>query len=104
MKIYSLSKRLLSLAMVCSLSALGILNAATYKPTIDGINYSLNSTTLQATILKYTVNTRKVDGVTIRDSLFYTGDENGVITIPETVNYNGADYNDRNCPECKYCI
>ena len=54
--------------------------------TVDGINYTTNTTKKEATIAKYTIN--KASGDTPADSLFYKGD----IVIPEKITYEGVEY------------
>ena len=71
----------LMLAMCC-LSTAAVLQAASV--TVDGINYTTNTTKKEATIAKYTIDKT----VTPADSLFYEGD----IVIPETINVDGTDY------------
>ena len=54
--------------------------------TVDGINYTTNTTKKEATVAKYTIN--KASGDTPADSLFYKGD----IVIPEKITYEGVEY------------
>ena len=54
--------------------------------TVDGINYSTNTTKKEATIAKYTII--KATDTTPADTLFYKGE----ITIPEKITYEGVEY------------
>ena len=76
------------LGVVALLLAFGSAGAA--KITALGYNWSTSGT--NATLTKYTINTVTVDGVSVKDSLFYTGDENNIVNIPETFDYNGITY------------
>ena len=76
------------LGAMALLLAFGSVNAA--KITAIGYNWTTSGT--NATLAKYTINTVTVDGVSVKDSLFYTGDENNIVNIPETFDYNGITY------------
>ena len=54
--------------------------------TVDGINYTTNTSKKEATIAKYTII--KATETEPADTLFYKGE----IVIPETINYEGVDY------------
>ena len=56
------------------------------------LGYNWNTTGTNATLLKYTISSHQEDGVTIKDSLFYTGDENNIVNIPETFEHEGITY------------
>ena len=73
--------RRLMLAIGC-LAFTAALQAA--NVTVDGINYTTNTSKKEATIAKYTIDKT----VTPYDTLFYKGD----IVIPETINVDGTDY------------
>lgn len=73
----------LVLAMTC-----GTAQAAKFEEL--GYNWSTSGT--KATLTKYTINTVTVDGETVKDSLFYTGDENNIVNIPETFDHEGITY------------
>jgi hypothetical protein len=75
--------------LVMALTAAVIGNAATLTDVI-GYNWTTNGT--NATLKKYTITSHQEDGVTVKDSLFYTGDENNIVNIPETFEYNGITY------------
>ena len=75
--------------LVMALTAAVIGNAATLTDVI-GYNWSTSGT--NATLKKYTITSHQEDGVTVKDSLFYTGDENNIVNIPETFEYNGITY------------
>jgi len=60
--------------------------------SITALGYNWTTTGTNATLKKYTITSSQVDGVTVKDSLFYTGDENNVVDIPETFEYNGVTY------------
>ena len=66
------------LAMVTAVQAANI--------TIDGINYSTNTTKKEATVAKYTII--KATATTPADTLFYKGD----IVIPEKITYEDVEY------------
>ena len=55
-----------------------------------GYNWSTSGT--NATLVKYTISSHQENGVTIKDSLFYTGDENNIVNIPETFDHDGITY------------
>ena len=73
----------LALVVGC-LAAATVLQAANI--TVDGINYSTNTTKKEATISKYTI-IRATD-TTPADTLFYSGN----IVIPEKITYEGVEY------------
>ena len=75
--------RRLMLAAGC-LATVTALQAANI--TVDGINYSTNTTKKEATIAKYTII--KATDTTPADTLFYKGE----ITIPEKITYEGVEY------------
>ena len=75
--------------MVMALTAAVIGNAATLT---DVIGYNWTTSGTNATLKKYTITSHQEDGVTVKDSLFYTGDENNIVNIPETFEYNGITY------------
>lgn len=75
--------------LVMALSAAVIGNAATLT---DVIGYNWTTSGTNATLKKYTITSHQEDGVTVKDSLFYTGDENNIVNIPETFEYNGITY------------
>ncbi|MBP5688243.1 MAG: leucine-rich repeat protein [Muribaculaceae bacterium] len=75
--------------LVMALAVAVIANAA--KLT-DVIGYNWTTSGTNATLTKYTINTITVDGVSVKDSLFYTGDENNIVNIPETFEYQGITY------------
>ena len=75
--------RRLMLAAGC-LATVTALQAASI--TVDGINYSTNTTKKEATIAKYTII--KATDTTPADTLFYKGE----ITIPEKITYEGVEY------------
>ena len=54
--------------------------------TVDGINYTTNTTKKEATIAKYTIV--RETATTPADTLFYKGD----ITIPEKITYEDVEY------------
>ena len=58
----------------------------------DVIGYNWTTSGTNATLAKYTITSHQEDGVTVKDSLFYTGDENNIVNIPETFEYNGVTY------------
>ena len=66
------------LAMATALDAASI--------TVDGINYTTNTSKKEATIAKYTIV--KATDTTPADTAFYKGD----IVIPETITYDGETY------------
>ena len=66
--------------------AIAMLSNAAKLTDVIGYNWSTSGT--NATLTKYTIN--KVDGVS--DSLFYTGDENNIVNIPETFEHEGITY------------
>ena len=69
--------------------AIAMLSNAAKLTDVIGYNWTTSGT--NATLTKYTIN--KVDGVS--DSLFYTGDENNIVNIPETFEHEGITYTDR---------
>lgn len=75
--------------LVMALTAAVIGNAATLT---DVIGYNWTTSGTNATLKKYTITSHQEDGVTVKDSLFYTGDENNIVNIPETFEYNGITY------------
>ena len=75
--------------LILSLAVVIMANAATLTDVI-GYNWTTNGT--NATLKKYTITSHQEDGVTVKDSLFYTGDENNIVNIPETFEYNGITY------------
>ena len=75
--------------LILSLAVVMMANAATLTDVI-GYNWTTNGT--NATLKKYTITSHQEDGVTVKDSLFYTGDENNIVNIPETFEYNGITY------------
>ena len=76
------------MAAIAFFIALGYAHAAKFEAL--GYNWSTSGT--NATLTKYTINTVTVDGVSVKDSLFYTGDANNIVNIPETFDYNGTTY------------
>ncbi|MBQ9585129.1 MAG: leucine-rich repeat protein [Muribaculaceae bacterium] len=74
--------------LVMALAVTVIANAA----KITAIGYNWNTTGTNATLAKYDITSHQEDGVTVKDSLFYTGDENNIVNIPETFEYNGITY------------
>ncbi len=66
--------------------AIAMLSNAAKLTDVIGYNWTTSGT--NATLTKYTIN--KVDGVS--DSLFYTGDENNIVNIPETFEHEGITY------------
>lgn len=68
--------------------ACGVSQAAKFEEL--GYNWSTSGT--NATLTKYTITSHQEDGVTVRDSLFYTGDENNICNIPETFDHEGITY------------
>ena len=75
--------------LTMALAVAVIANAATLT---DVIGYNWTTTGTNATLKKYTITSHQEDGVTVKDSLFYTGDENNIVNIPETFEYNGITY------------
>ncbi len=58
-----------------------------------GYNWETDKTTpTNVKLIKYTISSHKEDGVTIKDSLFYTGDENNIVSIPESFEHEGITY------------
>ena len=75
--------------LILSLAVVIMANAATLT---DVIGYNWTTSGTNATLKKYTITSHQEDGVTVKDSLFYTGDENNIVNIPETFEYNGITY------------
>lgn len=65
---------------------------AAHAAKIQALGYNWTTSGTNATLAKYTINTMTVDGVSVKDSLFYTGDENNIVNIPETFEYDGVTY------------
>jgi hypothetical protein len=74
--------------LVTAFTVAVIANAA--KITAIGYNWTTSGT--NATLAKYDITSHQENGVTIKDSLFYTGDENNIVNIPETFDYNDITY------------
>ena len=87
-KITRLSWPMRASLLILSLAVVMMANAA--KFTELGYNWSTTGT--NATLTKYTINSHQEDGVTVKDSLFYTGDENNIVNIPETFDHEGITY------------
>ena len=76
-----LSKLMLAAGCLATATALQAANI-----TVDGINYTTNTSKKEATIAKYTII--KATETEPADTLFYKGE----IVIPETINNEGVDY------------
>ena len=76
------------MATLVLIMACGAVQAAKFEEL--GYNWSTSGT--NATLTKYTISSHQEDGVTIKDSLFYTGDENNIVNIPETFDHDGITY------------
>jgi len=78
----------------CLVGAIALLigAGAVHAARITALGYNWTTSGTNATLTKYTINSTTVDGVTVKDSLFYTGDENNIVNIPETFDYNGITY------------
>lgn len=88
MKITRLTWLRCSIASLVLIISCGAAQAA--KFTELGYNWSTSGT--NATLTKYTISSHQEDGVTVKDSLFYTGDENNIVNIPETFDHEGITY------------
>ena len=58
----------------------------------EALGYNWSTTGTNATLTKYTITSHQENGVTVKDSLFYTGDENNIVSIPETFEHEGVTY------------
>ena len=76
------------MAALVLVMACGAAQAAKFEEL--GYNWSTSGT--NATLTKYTITSHQEDGVTVKDSLFYTGDENNIVNIPETFDHDGITY------------
>ena len=68
-------------SLMCALFMLA--SVAANAANITAIGYNWSTSGAKATLKKYTVKP---------DTLWYTGDENNIVNIPETFEYNGVTY------------